>query len=126
MTLKNNPISFLFFLILLCSTNKTFGQRAAQNTITYKSPSSNFIDITIQTHKGLPRFGEPYYRRGITPPTNKNAYIELLKMKFLAKAYADMDKTKLMDPNHTFQDQKKKKFQIYPGTFNRIGKPSLF
>ncbi len=70
----------------------TLAQASGENTITYSSPYDKFVDITIQSHNGLPRFGDVHYVRGKTPPTNPRAYNELLKMKYLESAYADMDK----------------------------------
>ena len=96
MTPKIDYYSYLF--LLLCLPIFLAGQN--NNTITYPSPSNNFIEITIQTHKGLPRFGELYYHRGVTPPTNQAAYNILLDLKYLTNVYADMDQTKLTNYNH--------------------------
>ncbi|MEM9000535.1 MAG: hypothetical protein AAGB24_09750 [Bacteroidota bacterium] len=65
------------------------------NTVTFKTPSDKFIDITLQAHKGLPRYGEIYYRRGITPYTNNNAFKFLVEMKYMDNIYADMDMGKI-------------------------------
>ncbi|WP_106145267.1 hypothetical protein [Flagellimonas meridianipacifica] len=65
------------------------------NIITYKAPSSDFIDIVIQSHKGLPRYGDIHYRRGVTTPVNKNGYKALVELKYLKKTYADINRSKL-------------------------------
>ena len=66
----------------------------APNTLTYKAPSANFIDVTIQSHNGLPRYGEIYYKRGETG-SSYNAYKALVELKYLKEAYSDMDHGKL-------------------------------
>ncbi|MEO0528389.1 MAG: hypothetical protein AAFZ89_14245 [Bacteroidota bacterium] len=70
-------------------------QDVGEGTITYKSPSKKFMDITIHSYNGLPRIGEVYFIRGVTPPTNQKAFNVLLQLKYMEKAYADMDKNKL-------------------------------
>ncbi|WP_339918424.1 hypothetical protein [Yeosuana marina] len=84
-------LSLLFIYIPII----IIGQNSDKNTITFKSPSKNFKDITIQSHKGLPRLGDLYFHRGVTPPVNPNAYKMLIEMKYLTAIYADMDKNKI-------------------------------
>jgi hypothetical protein len=78
----------------------------AQNTITYTSPSENFIDITIQAHNGLPRFGNIHYTPKTIPLLNQKAYEDLLILKYLAPVYADLDKKKLTKGSHNNSDLK--------------------
>lgn len=65
------------------------------NVITYRAPSTDFIDVVIQSHKGLPRYGDLYFLRGTTTPTNNKAYETLVEFKFLKDVYDDMDRSKL-------------------------------
>ena len=101
----NSKLITLCFLIYISIGN---AQEGKENTITYAAPSKNFVDITIQSHKGLPRFGDIYYHRGVTPPTNKDAYEALIKMKFLKEIFDDMDPNKLTKSNlgNAAEDQK--------------------
>ena len=92
---KTHSFKSLLFLLILSIPIITIGQNSDKNTITYTSPSKDFLDITIQSHKGLPRFGHLYYHSGVTPPTNPVAYNILIGMKYLTIIYADMDKSKL-------------------------------
>lgn len=92
---KTHHLKGLLVLVLLSMPTITIGQSTDTNTITYKSPSKDFVDITIQSHKELPRFGDLYYHRGVTPPTNANAYKMLVEMKYLTATYADIDKNKI-------------------------------
>ena len=85
----------LLLLGILSIPIGTIGQNSGKKTITYESPSKDFIDITIQSHNGLPRFGDLYFHRGVTPPVNPNTYKGLVEMKYLAAAYADIDKNKI-------------------------------
>jgi hypothetical protein len=103
MRLKEHYFKSFVLLILLNIPIIIVGQNSDKNIITYNSPSSDYLDITIQSYKGLPRFGEKHYVRGVTPPTNLNAYKALIKMKYLNAIYADMDKSKLTsnDMNNT-------------------------
>ena len=94
MNFKQGKLTWLIMLLLI-STHINSQQNTDKNTITYTSPSKDFIDITVQSHKGLPRFGELYYKKGITPPTNPFAYNALVGMKYLTTIYADMDRSKL-------------------------------
>lgn len=65
------------------------------NIITYKAPSSDFIDILVQSHKGLPRYGEIHYQRGVTTPINRNGYKALVELKYFKETYADINRSKL-------------------------------
>jgi len=95
-------------LLFICIPTIIIGQNSDKNTITYKSPSKDFIDITIQSHKGLPRFGDLYFHRGVTVPVNPNAYKMLIEMKYLKSVYADIDKAKLTKESHYNNDLKTK------------------
>lgn len=90
-------LSIVISIVLLMSPNWSFAQESTEDLITYTAPNIKFVDITIQSHKGLPRFGDLYYLRGVTPPTNPQAYNQLLKMKYLVDAYNDMNKEMLTD-----------------------------
>lgn len=65
------------------------------NVLVYESPNEDFIDLVIQSHQGLPRYGELYYIRGVTTPTTNKAYIALLELKFMKAILADLDRSKL-------------------------------
>lgn len=99
---------FYTLCFILFHLTTIYGQESNLGTITYKSPSKNLTDITIQTHKGLPRYGELYYHRGVTDPLNTSAYNKLIELKYLSTIYADMDKTKLTKYNHTSKNLKDK------------------
>ncbi len=101
MRLKEHYFKNFVLLILLNIPIIIVGQSSDKNTITYKSPSSDYVDITIQSYKGLPRFGKKYFVRGVTPPTNSNVYRALIEMKYLNAIYADMDKNKLTSYDRT-------------------------
>ena len=82
----NNPVS----------TSKKQGPEVnATDILTYKAPSKDFIDVVIQSHKGLPRYGDLYFLRGTTARTNNKAYEALLELKLLKETFKDMDQTKL-------------------------------
>jgi len=98
----------VLLLLFICIPIIIIGQNSDNNTITYKSPSKDFIDITIQSYKGLPRFGDLYFLRGVTPPVNPKAYKMLIEMKYLKSIYADIDKTKLTKESHYNSDLKTK------------------
>ncbi|MEM1338371.1 MAG: hypothetical protein AAF634_13895 [Bacteroidota bacterium] len=65
------------------------------NVLRYAAPSDDFIDLVIQSHQGLPRYGHLYYRRGVTIPTTNKAYIALLELKFMKAILSDMNRSKL-------------------------------
>jgi len=65
------------------------------NIITYKAPFSDYIDIIIQSHKGLPRYGNINYRLGVTTPVNRNGYKTLIELKYFKETYADINPSKL-------------------------------
>ncbi|MCR9264196.1 MAG: hypothetical protein NXH86_08550 [Flavobacteriaceae bacterium] len=75
------------------------------SVITYTSPSSDFIDITIQSHKGLPRYGALYFVRGTTKPTDNKAYEKLMELQFLEQTYADINRSKLTKSNSSQQEK---------------------
>ncbi|MFS4467649.1 hypothetical protein [Maribacter sp. 2210JD10-5] len=75
------------------------------NIITCKAPSENFTDIVIQSHNGLPRFGDLYFRRNVTAPTNNKGYQSLLELKYLTDVYADMDRTTLTKGSRNSSEQ---------------------
>jgi len=92
---KTQSLRSLVLLVILSIPIITIGQNSDKNTITYKSPSKDFVDITIQSHKGLPRFGDLYFHRGVTSPVNPNTYKMLVEMKYLIAVYEDIDKNKI-------------------------------
>ncbi|WP_431126241.1 hypothetical protein [Flagellimonas flava] len=70
-------------------------QSSDTDVITYKAPSADFVDIIIQSHKGLPRYGDLHYRLGVTTPVNNEGYKKLVELKFLRETYDDMNLAKL-------------------------------
>jgi hypothetical protein len=78
------------------------------NIITYKAPNKDFMDVVIQSHKGLPRYGDVYYYRGVTAPTHSKAYRALLELKFMEDLFKDMDRSKLTSYNYADNDLKAK------------------
>ncbi|WP_411031724.1 hypothetical protein [Spongiimicrobium sp. 3-5] len=104
---KKSTSIFLFSMLLLWQSIALRAQTGEENTITFKSPSKKFVDITLQSHNGLIRFGDLYYHRGVTPPTNTQAFNELVNMKYLTEAYADMDKTKISKKSYNGPTDKK-------------------
>ena len=94
-----NSSRFRYGLIALAIAMGPFIKHTVQaqetDVLRYKAPSENFIDLTIQSHKGLPRYGELYYRRGVTTPTTNKAYIALLELKFMKPVLDDMNRSKL-------------------------------
>ncbi len=108
MSLKKTVTLILSFSFLFLWCPALDAQTSGENTITYKSPSKKFVDITIQAHKGLPRFGYIYYERGITVPINPKGHNELLNMKYLSEAYADMDKNSITKQERNEIAEKKK------------------
>ncbi len=101
MRLKEHYFKSFVLLILLSIPIIIVGQNSNNSTIIYTSPSSDYLDITIQSFKGLPRFGKKYFVRGVTPLTNSNVYRALIEMKYLNAIYADMDKNKLTSYDRT-------------------------
>lgn len=95
-TPKHTAILIPLLSLFLVGHSQTLrAQTTDSNTLTYTSPSNKFVDITIQSHQGLPRLGDLYYHRGVTPPTNPQAFNALVNMKYLTAIYADMDKAKI-------------------------------
>lgn len=98
--------------------NGTIGDNASENgsnptiqdnnIITHKAPNKDFIDIVIQSHKGLPRYGDVYYLRGKTASTNSKAYKALLELKYMKELLEQMDKSKLTTYNYAQNDTKTK------------------
>lgn len=79
------------------------------NIITYKAPSTDFIDITIQSHKGMPRYGDIHYRLGVTAPVNRNGYKALVELKYFKEMYVDINRSKLTSyEENSSGDQKQK------------------
>ncbi|MEM9076367.1 MAG: hypothetical protein AAGC43_04970 [Bacteroidota bacterium] len=70
-----------------------YGQN--DNVLRYKAPNDNFMDLVIQSYQGLPRYGELYYRRGVTTPKTNKAYTALLELKFMKEIFADLNRSKL-------------------------------
>lgn len=79
-----------------------------QNVLTFKAPSKDFRDVVIQSHNGLPRYGDVYFLRGTTAPTMNKAYKGLLELKFLEDLFKDMDQSKLTTYNYADNDLKSK------------------
>lgn len=75
--------------------------------ITFKAPSSNFIDVQIEAHNGLPRFGDLLFKKINKALSTQKAFEELVKMKYMSVAYADMDKTKLTKKDYSQSTDKK-------------------
>ncbi len=103
----HHSFTIILTAMLLLSSWWSFAQESKEDLITYAAPNSKFVDINIQSHKGLPRFGDLYFVRGVTPPTNPQAYNQLLKMKYLVDAYADMNKEMLTDYDQSRSGDKK-------------------
>ena len=109
-------IQFLVFnSIINAQTNTTDSIKKIgyEDTKIFKSPSQNFIPIMLQTHKGALRFGKQnnysllpdgshlshkiVQTKGIDVKTAKlsesrQAFIQLLRMKYMADEYKDLDK----------------------------------
>ncbi|WP_437439872.1 hypothetical protein [Eudoraea algarum] len=82
-------------LLLAWHTPTLIAQSADNNTITFKAPSEKYVDIVLQSHDGLIRLGDIYYHRGVTLPTNPQAFNALVNMKYITELYVDMDQTKI-------------------------------
>nr|WP_297787596.1 hypothetical protein [uncultured Allomuricauda sp.] len=79
-----------------------------QNVLTFKAPTKDFRDVVIQSHNGLPRYGDLYFLRGTTAPTMNKAYEALLEMKFLERTFNDLDRSKLTKHQNIAGDLAKK------------------
>ncbi|MEM9000534.1 MAG: hypothetical protein AAGB24_09745 [Bacteroidota bacterium] len=113
----------LFCFLMLCISAKSQVQDAIDQADLYKieSPHTKFRSIHLQSHKGLPRFGtqNPYYftsqygGQRVDKPKNKLVqhgyvgYYSLVKMKWLAPYYDDIDRTHLTVVTRTNSDNKK-------------------
>jgi len=104
--MKWTSIRIQFFAVFLLSIGAINSQEN-NNTITYKAPSKKFIDITIQSHKGLPRFGEQHYLRNVTPFTNIDAYQQLVDLKYMTSVFNDINKNAITE-NKNSSDKKER------------------
>ncbi|WP_418604493.1 hypothetical protein [Hwangdonia sp.] len=75
--------------------------------ITFMAPSSNFIDVEIEAHNGLPRFGDLLFKKINKELSTQKAFEELVKMKYMSVAYSDMDKNKLTKKDYSQAADKK-------------------
>jgi len=119
---------FLFIIVILfsLSQNDIFAQATDKvidmtDVLTIKSPSVKFKSIHLQTHKGLPRYGahnqyrfiNKYSNLDLDRPKNtllKEGYINynnMIKMKYMASYYDDIDKTYLTALTRENRDNKK-------------------
>ncbi len=96
---------FLFAVVWLATTFTLFAQ-APVELLTYPAPTDSFIDIKIQSHQGLPRYGLGYFAPGKPADFNLNAFSELVKLKYLAGQYADMNRASLTKHAQYSQDKK--------------------
>lgn len=100
-TRKTNTLLLLLFLCINITA------QTGENTITYKSPSKAYEDITIQTHKGLYRFG--VWKREKVLTTSRNAYVEMLNLKYATSIYKDIDLKNLTKTSRGTQPDTKSK-----------------
>lgn len=66
-----------------------------QEVLRFSAPSKDFRDVVIQSHKGLPRYGELHFKRNTHKLITNKAYKALLEMRFLKETFNDMDRSKL-------------------------------
>jgi len=103
------------FLLLLFLSDIAVNAQTDKNTITYKSPSKAFENITMQTFKGLPRFGAwKAIRFGEEAlPSSRNAYVEMMNLKYGSSIYKDINlKNLTIIPRGTQPDAKQKHSQL--------------
>ena len=109
MKLNKNILKTIALYILCAITIQINAQSKNVNDgyITFKAPSSNFIDVEIEAHKGLPRFGDLVFKKINKELSTQKAFEELVKMKYMSIAYRDMDKNKLTKKDHSQAADKK-------------------
>ncbi|UJH68555.1 hypothetical protein [Allomuricauda sp. SCSIO 65647] len=95
MILRRPILVFKTFFFCLFSFHTSQVQAQDDEVLRYSAPTNDFIDLVIQSHKGLPRYGDLYYRRGVTTPTTNKAYIALVELKFMKAILDDMNRSKL-------------------------------
>ncbi|WP_159302592.1 hypothetical protein [Maribacter litoralis] len=66
-----------------------------QEVLRFSAPSKDFRDIVIQSHKGIPRYGQLHFKRNTHKLITNKAYKALLEMRFLKETFNDMDRSKL-------------------------------
>lgn len=103
-------MKYIVFIFIVCSgLLSVFGQGKEK---LYRAPSPNFIDLSLQTHKGKLRFGiqDEYYLKSdgsfVKPSeasyvnidkrfshnnASRHAFLELLKIRFKEEMFAAMD-----------------------------------
>ncbi|WP_047245631.1 hypothetical protein [Maribacter thermophilus] len=110
------------FLIILISFIVSFSVRGQGKEMVYEAPSSNFIDLSLQTHNGKLRFGvqDEYYvrsdgsyvkaseasyvamdKRFSHNNASRHAFVELLKIRFKEEMFAAMDKDYFTERTNT-------------------------
>ncbi len=110
------------FLIILISFIVSFSVRGQGKEMVYEAPSSNFIDLSLQTHNGKLRFGvqDEYYvrsdgsyvkaseasyadmdKRFSHNNASRHAFTELLKIRFKEEMFAAMDKDYFTERTNT-------------------------
>jgi len=119
--------SFIITVLYSLSQSNIVAQEVSEkamemtDVLTIKSPSPKFKSIHIQTHKGLPRFGahnqyrfiNKYNNLDLDRPKNtliKEGYINysnMIKMKYIASYYNDIDKTYITALTRENRDNKK-------------------
>lgn len=125
---KNHFVySLIISVLFLLSTQNTVAQEGGEeaidmtDVITIKSPVNKFKSIHIQAHKGLPRFGahnkyqftNKYGSLDMHRPKNTLIkegflnYSNMIKMKFMASYFKDIDKTYLTQISRENRDDKK-------------------
>lgn len=124
---KSFIYTFVITVLFSLSINNIVAQTASEEAIdmtdvlTIKSPSNKFKSIHLQTHKGLPRFGvhnqyrfiNKYKNLDLNRPKNTLVkegfinYANMVKMKYMASYFDDIDKTYLTELSHENRDNKK-------------------
>ncbi|MFD1162406.1 hypothetical protein [Hwangdonia seohaensis] len=124
---KSFIYSFVITVIFSLSTNNTVAQETSEvaidmtDVLTINSPSNKFKSIHLQAHKGLPRFGahnqyrfiNKYNSLGLDRPKNTlikegfTNYANMVKMKYMARYYNDIDNTYITALTHENRDNKK-------------------
>jgi len=118
--IKNIKRLLIIKFLVLCSltnaqenTIDSIKKIGYEDTKTFKSPSQNFIPIILQTHKGALRFGKQNNYsllpdgshlshkivqakeidlKNVKLSESRQAFIQLLRMKYMADKYKDLDK----------------------------------
>lgn len=114
MKLYNNilkSITFCAFWMITIQLNAQ-SNNATSGYITFKAPSPHFIDVEIEAHKGLPRFGNLLFSKINKELSTQKAFEELVNMKYMSAIYTDMDKNKLSKTERSQVADKKLKNSI--------------